>query len=91
MSLHQAETQMDIIARAIDSGDLAEADAALQALRPLLVSDRIDELMALKERVESMTLVVHRHRSDQSSALKQILGQRNAIGQYREMGDLPTH
>lgn len=91
MSVHQAEIQIDKIARAIDSGDLVEADSALQALRPLLVSDRIEELLALKDKVDSMTLVVRRHKSEHSAALKNMVSQRNAIGQYREMGELPHH
>jgi hypothetical protein len=91
MSAHQADIQIDRIARAIDSGDLVEADSALQALRPLLVSDRVDELLALKEKVDSMTLVVRRHRSKHSEALKNMLSQRNAIGQYREMDELPHY
>ena len=91
MSFHRAQTQIDRVARAIEDGDLKAADGALQELRPLLVSDRIDELKKLKERIDAMTLVVRKQRAEVGEELKGVTSQRKAVQQYKEMGELPLH
>lgn len=91
MSLHQAQSQIERIATAIAQGDLEAADSALRDLRPMLVSDRIDELQDLKARIDAMTLVVRKQREDVGAELKNISSQRKAVEQYQVMGDLPLH
>ncbi|NKB98036.1 MAG: hypothetical protein GKR90_06000 [Pseudomonadales bacterium] len=91
MSVPEAETQIDLIAHAISAGDLHAADEALQELRPMLVSDRVDELLALKARIDAMTLEVRKQRTESGGQLQQVVNQRKAVGQYKAMGDLPVH
>ena len=91
MSFHRAQSQIDRVARAIEEGDLKAADGALRELRPLLISDRIDELQKLKARIDAMTLVVRKQRSEVGEELQGMTSQRKAVQQYQEMGDLPLH
>ena len=91
MGILHAQDQIDRIASAIEIGDLEAANIALDELRPLLVSDKIEELKQLKAQIDQMTLQVRRHRTEVNGKLAKLSNQRNAIRQYQVMGDLPAH
>ena len=91
MDFYQAQAQIDRIARAIEEGDLKAADGALEALRPMLVSDRIEEIRQLKARIDAITLVVKKQRQEVGEELQGLTSQRKAVQQYKVMGELPLH
>ena len=88
MAFQQAQAHIDRIALAIAAGDLEAADGALKELKPLLVSDRIEELRALKARIDEMTLVVRKQRSETSDELRAVVSQRQAVQTYQSMDKL---
>ena len=91
VSFLQAQAQIDLIASAIEAGDLRAADGALKALRPLLVSGRVEELQQLKTQIDAMTLVVRKQRADVGEEIAGVTKQRKAVQQYKNMEDLPLH
>ena len=83
--LSAAIERVNRIEAAVAAGDLEGANAAAADLKPLLVSDRIDELLALRARIENLTIGVTALRDQDLDSLKKLKHQRDGASAYRQM------
>ena len=83
--LREAESILEHVDAAISAGDMVRAGELMREVRPLLVSERIDELMTLKNRIDNMVLQVRSRRTEQRSALARLVNRKSAINQYERM------
>lgn len=83
--LHSALAQVKRIEAAVAAGDLESANAAAQDLMPLLVRERIEDMLALRDRLETLTMDVKTLRAQDAAELKQLHQQRSGIAAYRQM------
>ncbi len=70
--LRQALARITEIEAAVAEGDFDAANAAAQDLKPLLISNNIDELVALRERVNNLTLGVIKRQTQDAAELKAL-------------------
>ncbi len=82
-SFDLALSQLDIIEAAVKAGDLEAANAATQKLKPLLVSERVDEIAALKARVDALTMGVRTLQSQGAQDLKLCRRRRRGLDAYQ--------
>jgi hypothetical protein len=85
LAMDKALTQLQSIEAAVADGDLELANNAAAKLKPLLIGENIDELLAVRKRIEALTLEVHQVRKQQSQTLKQIRQQRGGAAAYQDM------
>lgn len=78
-------TEVDNIEAAILRGELEHADEAVKALRPLLVGHCAEDLLALRTRMQELTLQVIQFRDRDGQNLKAINKGRGAAQTYRQM------
>ena len=84
----QAQKQLDLVEQAIHAGNLLQAASAVEALKPLLISDHIEELRQLRQRVDDLTINVRRTRGGLQQALRQKQHASRALDQYLATGNL---
>ena len=84
-SLAAALTQIRDIEVAVAAGDLESANTAAQCLKPLLVSDRIEDILALRKRVENLQLSVKALRNQDAVKFKKLKQQRGGAAAYQKM------
>jgi len=80
-----ALSQLDMIEAAVKAGDLEMAQVATQKLKPLLVSERIDQVAALKARVDALVIGVRTLQQADAQALMKLRRQRVGIDAYHTM------
>ena len=73
---------------AVAQGDLEVADLALKRLRPLLDLERTDQLLALKRRIEGLTIDVVEVKARSGAALTEVSRRRAGAERYRAITDL---
>lgn len=78
---------LDQVESAIADGDLETANQVVAHLKPLLASTRVDELTALKSRIDGLNLTVRRKRQSHKEALKKVMTQNQAIDQYQAIAN----
>ncbi|XOV81513.1 MAG: hypothetical protein ACFHXK_11570 [bacterium] len=83
--LQSALCRIKEIESAVAAGDLEAANIAAQQLTPLLVSNNIDELLAMRERIESLTLGVKALQSQDIAQLRGVQQQRGGAQAYQAM------
>ena len=83
--LHSALAQVKRIEAAVAAGDLDGANQAAQDLMPLLVRERIEDMLALRDRIETLTMDVEALRAQDAAQLKQLRQQRGGVAAYRQM------
>ncbi|MCR9261260.1 MAG: hypothetical protein NXH95_16180 [Pseudomonadaceae bacterium] len=83
--LENALNRIRDIESAVASGDLEAANLAAQQLTPLLVSNNIDELLSVRDRIESLTLGVKAMQSGDLDQLRGIQQQRGGAEAYQAM------
>jgi hypothetical protein len=84
-SLQTALQQIHEIESAVAQGDLELADSAVQSLKPMLVSKNIDDLLALRSKIEKLTIGVKALRDDGATSLLQLKLQRGGAAAYQQM------
>jgi|GEM_PF-2617434 len=87
--LETALKRVKDIESAVASGDLEAANLAAQQLTPLLVSNNIDELLSIRDRIESLTLGVKALQSADLSQLRGVQQQRGGAEAYQAMQQSP--
>ncbi|MEM9620771.1 MAG: hypothetical protein AAF993_03930 [Pseudomonadota bacterium] len=80
-----ALAQLDIIEAAVEAGDLEAAQVAARKLKPLLVSEQVDQLTALKARIDALAIGVQAMQDQDARQLKQMRRQRVGIDAYQTM------
>ncbi len=83
--LASAHELLDRVERAVDEGDLVTAAETVRGLRPLLSGVQIEEIKALKRRVDSLNLNVHHHRRTKKTEIKKLNENTSAIAQYHQV------
>ena len=83
--LQQALSRLDEIETAIAEGDLEAANAAAQDLKPLLISNNIDELVALRERINTLSLGVVNMQSQGVRQLRALKHTRGGVEVYQAL------
>ena len=83
--LQTALVQVGEIEAAVAAGDLELANSAAQSLKPLLVSEHVDDLLVLRARLEALTIGVRELRAQDLSALKKVKQQRGGAAAYEQM------
>lgn len=84
-SLQTALQQIGEIETAVADGDLVLANTAVQTLKPMLVSRSIDDLLALRTRIEKLTIGVKALRDEDAASLLQLKSQRGGAAAYQKM------
>lgn len=84
-SLQTALQQIQQIETAVADGDLVLADSAVQSLKPMLVSRNIDDLLALRTKIENLTIGVKALRGQGAADLLQVKLQRGGAAAYQRM------
>jgi len=69
---------------AIGAGDLQLAGNVLEALKPMLVSDQVNELVTLKAKLANMQAGVLEVKSKQAMALRELNNKKQAASTYRD-------
>ncbi len=87
IDLATTEAQLEVVEKAISAGDLVTASEAIVALRPLLVSNQVEQLLALKTRIDRMKFAVVAQRADHKSQLKKIVSTNHAAHRYQEVAN----
>ena len=83
--LETALSRIKDIEKAVANGDLEAANLAAQQLTPLLVSNNLDELHSMRERIESLTLGVKALQSANLDQLRGVQQQRGGAEAYQAM------
>jgi hypothetical protein len=83
--LEKALARVKDIESAVANGDLEKANLAAQQLTPLLVSNNIDELHSIRERIDSLTLGVKALQSTKLDQLRGVQQQRGGAEAYQAM------
>ena len=83
--LVSALAQVKRIEAAVAAGDLDGANEAAQDLMPLLVSERIEDMLALRERIASLSIEVKSIRDQDATQLKALKQQRGGAQAYRQI------
>ena len=86
--LQQALARLNEIEAAVAEGDFESANAAAQDLKPLLVSSNIDELVALRERVNNLTLGVIKRQTEDAAELKSLKQKRGGAEVYQALSSV---
>ena len=73
------------IETAVAEGDLAGANHAAAELKPMLVGRQMDELLAVRQRIEKLTLGVKTIRSSKWDAIKELKSSRGGAAAYQAM------
>ena len=73
------------IESAVAEGDLEAANIAAQQLTPLLVSNNIDELLSIRDRIANLTLGVKALQSADLGELRGVQQQRGGAEAYQAM------
>lgn len=84
-NLQTALEQLGNIEAAVAAGDLDLANAAAQSLKPLLVSEHVDDLLLLRARIEALTIGVKELRAQELSAFKKVKQQRGGAAAYEQI------
>lgn len=87
--LQQALSRVKEIESAVAAGDLNAANVAAQQLTPLLVSDKIDDLLALRGRIQNLTIGVRALRAEDLTQLRGVQQQRGGAQAYELMQQRP--
>lgn len=85
MSTDKALRCLADIEAAVAEGDFEAADAAAQNLKPLLVGARIDDLVALRERIDNLKLGVIARQTANAETLKTFQQKRDGAAAYRTL------
>ena len=85
MSIQKALSCLADIEAAVAEGDFETANVAAQDLKPLLVSARGDELVALRERVDNLKLGVIARQTEDAATLKTLQQKRDGAAVYRTL------
>lgn len=83
--LELALNRIKDIEAAVAAGDLEAANVAAQQLTPLLVSNNIDELLSIRDRIETLTLGVKALQSADLGQLRGVQQQRGGAEAYQAM------
>jgi len=84
VSFQTALSKFAEVEAAIAAGDLQLAGNALETLKPMLVSDQVDELVALKAKLADMQAGVLEVKSKQAKALREFSNKKQAANRYRD-------
>ena len=84
-NLEQALNRIKDIESAVANGDLEKANLAAQQLTPLLVSNNIEELRSIRERIDSLTLGVKALQSTNLGQLRGVQQKRGGAEAYQVM------
>ncbi len=87
--LQRALSHIKEIESAVAAGDLDAANVAAQQLTPLLVSEKIDDLLALRERVQNLTIGVKDLKAQDLAQLRGVQQQRGGAQAYQLMQQRP--
>ena len=80
-----AQSLLDEIEDAVESGDISAAAERIAGLRPLLVSERVNEVIALRKRIEALKVRVVKTREIHKQNLRQVMGSQQAINSYHQI------
>ena len=83
LSIDRALRCLADIEAAVADGDFEAANAAAQDLKPLLVGAHIDDLVALRERVEDLKLGVIARQAVHADTLKSFQQKRDGAAAYQ--------
>ena len=76
-------SQLDQVEAAIKAGDLTAAASHIEDLKPLLVSDNIEELKRLRSRIDELKISVRSRRSSVKNELGVMVQQKRAVQRYQ--------
>lgn len=86
--LQQALARLNEIEAAVAEGDFEAANNAAQDLKPLLISNNIDELVALRERVNNLTLGVIKRQTQNAAEFKALKQKRCGAEVYQTLSSV---
>lgn len=87
--MESALQQLREIEDAVAAGDLELANAAAVKLAPLLVSEKIEDLLTFRRHIENLTIGVKTIRAERALSLKQLKNQRGGAATYQMMQNAP--
>ena len=88
MSIDKALSCLADIEAAVAEGDFEAANAAAQNLKPFLIDARIDDLVALRDRIDSLKLGVIARQSTHADTLKTFQQKRDGAAAYRTLAEV---
>ncbi len=80
---HSASAQVAQIERAIANGDLIEAQAAMEDLKPLSVSNKLEDILEMRRRIAGMLTEVKQQRIQHAGELRSMRSAKQAVRQYQ--------
>lgn len=84
-SLQAALEQVQKIEAAVAAGEFERANVAAQQLKPLLVSEQIEELQALRSRIDELTIGVREHQTQSAVRIKDLRLKRGGTATYQQI------